>query len=262
MGLIVYKPDDLAVFTDIDFSEASSQSQGIGIMFVEDGRLNVVKKIGKYKEQLKLFNEHKNRQSYAAFLGYSEYEDRGLCPPLHILNKEQHGLDLWMMQSAPVPAMPDIQREYSNAWHMVALQLAPILENNPELIFSPFFQDMITSYIGNTKMLFMTNQNDIVLLNKEKGLYMDGCWLSHDYNYDEKDIIKPYNSDEDEEEYSGSLTCSTPIIRKESKTITVNNFVNKSKSELKDFVKSYPEEAATLLYNLGDEIQIVETINQ
>lgn len=186
MCLIVNKPTDQAFFSNTKFKNAcSTNADGLGIMFVEDGRVNVVKSMGKAYEKLQLFKSFKSKEKFALHLRYatSGLESLDMCHPFEILNKDESGVDLWMMHNGVIYETTDYQSDASDTWHFVELYLKPMLQSDPTLIFNPNIQDMISKFIGTqNKLLFMDSNNEVVIINKKQGFDVDGCWLSNTYS--------------------------------------------------------------------------------
>lgn len=182
MCLITYKRGRASEFSNRKFINASNHNKdGLGVMWVEDGRVQVERVVGKFKETLELYRKHKHKETYALHLRYGTSGGVTMdnCHPFRVLDKDIHGTDLFMMHNGIFSGIKEERKDRSDTWHFVELYMKPMLEKNPELVHMPQFQEMLSKAIGsNNKLLFMDDQQRVVIVNEKSGADEDGCWLS------------------------------------------------------------------------------------
>lgn len=185
MCLIAYKRDSKAEFSNKKFITACNRnSDGLGVMYVEDGRVKVEKTLGTLQSQLQLYRKHKNRETYALHLrfGTSGNKDEANCHPFEVLNKEEHGLDLFMMHNGVISSYLKTNKDMSDTWHFVQ-HLKDFLKADPNLLHEERVQHFISSYIGTSnKLLFMDSEENVTIINEKQGAENSGCWLSNTYS--------------------------------------------------------------------------------
>lgn len=188
MCLIVFKRNDRSVFTNRQFKNMIARNNdGLGIMYIEDGRVKHFKTVGSDKEKFKLFQQCRNKVTYAM---HSRYKTHGLineknCHPYELLSIDKGDpIDLYVMHNGVLDA-PDIDKDMSDTWHYMEYILKPIIKADIDLLWeSPHIQRMITKAIGGSKLLFMRSDPvkfPILILNSTLGTEKDGCWLSNSH---------------------------------------------------------------------------------
>lgn len=240
MCLIAYKPNDKATFTYEDFKIAvENNKDGTGIMYPKDGRI-VARKYGKptEKQNKKMYQEFISQPAAALHVriatagGVSDTN----AHPFEILNKEKHGVDLWMMHNGHVKC----ERHYnerSDTWHFVNMYLRPMLKRDAYAICSPFLQEMVKDYIGCSRLLFMYGDGTTVIVADGVAKYDEGrggLWLSNGHSLNKKYTppannyyqhpnyhnSKPYGADEYDDDFPYSNEYSR-FIGKDGKQTTI-----------------------------------------
>lgn len=182
MCLIAHKPDYSGQFSNTKFRNASSHNKdGLGVMWVEDGRVQVEKVVGSYLQTLQLYRKHKHKEMYTMHLrfGTAGRKDETNCHPFKITDKDEHGMDLYMMHNGIISGFPEPDKTKSDTWHFVEHTLKPILQSNPALIHEDNFKTFLEKAIGsNNKLFFMDDSGRVVIANEKSGAWKDGCWLS------------------------------------------------------------------------------------
>jgi hypothetical protein len=141
-----------------------------------------------------------------------------------------------------------IDSNKSDTHQFVKWVLRPQLLNEPELLYNPDWQEMLSDMIGSDKLLFLDSKTEeFTIINEEQGKTTDDMWLSNtysleprgnyalsrDYKYDEdtdtlKKIENKWTYEDDDWGYGGMGHYSgTPIYRRgiESNN-TTKNYVN------------------------------------
>jgi hypothetical protein len=183
MCLIINKPANFN-FNDAWLKDFFSYNQdGFGIMYAEDSVLHIVKKVPKSdKEFLKEMKkiEAKEAVIHLRMRTHGEINEAN-THPYPVLNRVEHGIDLWMVHNGVLSAAAKDKPHMSDTWHYIRDTIKPMLSLHPELLHLPSFQELIAEHIGNNRLVFMDNHGTVTTINNKQGLMFQGCWLSNTY---------------------------------------------------------------------------------
>lgn len=163
----------------------SFNSDGVGVMYAKNGKLTIEKVIPKSAECfIKFYRKHIEGKNCAYHLrmkthGHIDLEN---CHPYEVLNKAEHGLDLWMMHNGVLSTGNAKDATKSDTWHYIRDYLRPMLEQNPQYAFHPSFAKIVGEHIGKSnKFVLMDNKGRQVVINQDAGVHWAGLWLSNTY---------------------------------------------------------------------------------
>jgi hypothetical protein len=104
------------------------------------------------------------------------------CHPYEVLNRAEHGIDLWLMHNGILSTGNKANEKLSDTWHYINDYLKPMLAGNPDFAFHPAFKALISDHIGGSnKFVLMDNEGRQVVINEDAGVYWGGLWLSNTY---------------------------------------------------------------------------------
>lgn len=177
----------------------SHNADGVGVMYVEGSSLVIEKCLPKSPEDfVNFYYSHIAGKDCAYHLrmrthGATDLEN---CHPYEVLNSKEHGLDLWLMHNGILHTDNKNDTTKSDTWHYIRDFLRPMLANNPDFFVTPEFQELIESHIGSSnKFVMMDNQNRLVTINENAGVYWGGLWLSNTYAWTaSKTATKTYDN--------------------------------------------------------------------
>ena len=177
----------------------SYNSDGVGVMYVEGSSLVIEKCLPKSADDfVNFYYSHIAGKDCAYHLrmrthGATDLEN---CHPYEVLNSKEHGLDLWLMHNGILHTDNTKDVTKSDTWHYIRDFLRPMLVNNPDFFVTPEFQELIESHIGSSnKFVLMDNQNRLVTINENAGVYWGGLWLSNTYAWTaSKSATKAYDN--------------------------------------------------------------------
>ena len=230
-----------------------NNDDGFGLMFANKGKVHV-HKLGKpksFKSINKLWDSYKNLDVPMGLhfrFNTNGESSKAMSHPYQVLTKEESNRDIWLMHNGPQLPTPMIDSNKSDTHQFVKWVLRPQLLNEPELLYNPDWQEMLSDMIGSDKLLFLDSKTEeFTIINEEQGKTTDDMWLSNtysleprgnyalsrDYKYDEdtdtlKKIENKWTYEDDEWGYGGMGHYSgTPIYRThvESNNST-KNYVN------------------------------------
>lgn len=160
-------------------------SDGVGVMRSECGNLIVEKILPKNADELIAFyRSHIQGYDCAWHLRMRTHgaTDLANCHPYEILNKQDHGIDLWLMHNGILHTGNKADTSKSDTFHYIADYLRPMLAKNPDFAFTHAFNDLIGDHIGvSNKFVLMDNHNRMAVINESEGVYWGGLWLSNEY---------------------------------------------------------------------------------
>lgn len=167
----------------IDFH--SSNSDGVGVMYANDGELIIQKILPKSAQDfIEFYHSNIKGKNCAFHLRMKTHGDIDLenCHPYEVLNMADHGIELWLMHNGILSTGNKADTSKSDTWHYIRDFLRPMLIENPEFAFHPSFSDIVGKHIGSSnKFVLMDNEGRIATINQEAGVYWAGLWLSNTY---------------------------------------------------------------------------------
>jgi len=154
-------------------------------MFAHHGEL-IIKKIipNTAQEFIDFYRENIAGRDCAFHLRMRTHGDIDLlnCHPYEILNRSEHGLDLWLMHNGVLATGNRADITKSDTWHYIQDYLKPMLASNPDFAFHPSFKALIEDHIGGSnKFVIMDNEGRQTVINQSSGVYWGGLWLSNTY---------------------------------------------------------------------------------
>jgi hypothetical protein len=154
-------------------------------MFSHHGELIIKKMIpNTAQEFIDFYRENIAGRDCAFHLRMRTHGDIDLlnCHPYEVLNKAQHGLDIWLMHNGILSTGNKADVTKSDTWHYINDYLKPMLAGNPDFAFHPSFKALIEDHIGvSNKFVIMDNEGRQTVINQSSGVYWGGLWLSNTY---------------------------------------------------------------------------------
>lgn len=264
MCLIVVKTDDDAKFSDENFTASFNRnSDGIGMMWLEDGRVRVERLIGTLAQQKALFDRHKDKEVFAMHHRLATHGSKEKmfenCHPFKIMDMDDGDpMDIYLMHNGVISGYKQSDTTFSDTWNFVENHLKPILKADPELLYNDGFQIMVTDFIGGgNKLVVMSNhptEANVLIFNKDKGETVDKCWLSNTNNINtgKKAVTQyPYNNafrnnawqNDDYEAYNGYWNGRTQPESKKNESVTKETDISADSKEVCEVetLRSYSE---------------------
>lgn len=230
-----------------------NNDDGFGLMFANKGKVHV-HKLGKpksFKSINKLWDSYKNLDVPMGLhfrFNTNGESSKAMSHPYQVLTKEESNRDIWLMHNGPQLPTPMIDSNKSDTHQFVKWVLRPQLLNEPELLYNPDWQEMLSDMIGSDKLLFLDSKTEeFTIINEDQGKTTDDMWLSNtysleprgnyalsrDYKYDQdtdtlKKIENKWTYEDDDWGYGGMGHYSgTPIYRTHVESNnTTKNYVN------------------------------------
>lgn len=204
MCLIMFSRNVNRIQDDWYKNSKTSNKDGLGVMFPENGRL-IVKKALSDKDQDILFEEVKHRvkpgtpvATHQRF-GTSGAKDTTNVHPFKLLSiDEGDSIDLYMMHNGIID-IKEIGNLCDTATYAEYV-LRPMLKKDNNLWRTHAFKVLMDLGIGSSKLLFMDNKGNVEFVGEDRGEWRKKVWLSTPsyveysrYSYDD-DFYYGYNN--------------------------------------------------------------------
>jgi hypothetical protein len=163
----------------------SHNKDGVGVMYVDGGKLIVKKILPKTAKDFESFYNKEITGKFCAFhLRMKTHGDINLdnCHPYEVLNQQEHGIDLWLMHNGILSTGNASDETKSDTWHYIKNYLVPMLAKNPDFAFTEPFAEIVAEHIGSgNKFVLMDNTGRYQVINQNVGVQWGGLWLSNTY---------------------------------------------------------------------------------
>jgi len=163
----------------------SYNADGIGVMRSKNNQLIIEKILPKDSDDfINFYEKHIYGYECAFHLRMKTHGNIDLinCHPYEILNKSDHGIDLWLMHNGILHTDNKADITKSDTWHYIKNYLVPMLAKNPDYAFTESFNEIISDHIGSSnKFVIMDNLGRQTVINQDQGIYWAGLWLSNTY---------------------------------------------------------------------------------
>ncbi len=157
-------------------------SDGLGIMYAEDGEVKVFKHLPKSVDDfINFYDQHAKGRDCIWHARMKTHGDIDMenCHPYKVTD------EIYMAHNGILSAGNDPDEAKSDTWHFINWVLRPALLADPTLLHNHGFQDYIAHMIGSSnKFAFMTAQGDSVVMNVKSGVNFEKSWLSNTYAWD------------------------------------------------------------------------------
>lgn len=160
-------------------------SDGYGIMYAKGGRVVSWKHKGNFEAFAAKWDEMPtDRQIIVHFrFGTSGPTNADACHPFMVLNKEQHGMDLYLMHNGVLDYRVFAGSKKASDTMQYVNKLREMLQGNPSLIRNSAFRQVLERDLGNpNKMVLLEGSGRLHYLNKSQGTERDGVWHSNTYS--------------------------------------------------------------------------------
>lgn len=187
MCIIIDKPAGATLPVNDIESAAWKNDDGLGYMYISPST-------GKLVAERKLFSMGKEREEFTEIWNQLEnlhviYHLRMATHggvtlenvhPFQVLNKSEHGRDLWFMHNGVIHSMP-VTVGKSDTRVFNDLILKPLLSRDPTLLFDQAFQLMLSEVTKGSRLLFMDDLGRIVRTGDWHA--RGDCIVSNEYSF-------------------------------------------------------------------------------
>lgn len=165
-------------------------SDGVGVMWAEDGALHYKKAMPQSEDEFVAFYHEnikgKNCAWHARMRTHGDINMEN-CHPYPVFGFEGGDAEhpMLLMHNGILSTGNTKDTTKSDTWHYIRDYLRPILADTPKLLLVPAFQKLVESHIGSgNKFVLMDYEGNTVTLNKSRGVEYNGAWFSNTYAWD------------------------------------------------------------------------------
>lgn len=189
MCIIVYNPFGNKLNKELMRVAYDNNPHGFGIIWLDDDNQ------ASYKKDIVNFNTFWKTLRYLEGYSYAfhlRWKTKGeinseQCHPFQVLNKSKHNIDLFMMHNGTIT---DLHDNHKSDTQLFSELLKDIYETNyynrPISDFLNFIEGGKTTIGSFNKLLFLTNDFRVKIINKSEGFTNNDVWYSNSYSFIEK----------------------------------------------------------------------------
>jgi hypothetical protein len=161
-------------------------SDGWGIMYADGKEVRTIKRVAGWDAFEREF-ERVEKLALPTALHF-RFATQGAktnanCHPFKVLDRNKHGLSLWLMHNGTLRCDSDKDDSRSDTAIFVDTVLRPVLIKSPGLIREPAFKHVLAETIGfGNKLVFLEGTGDIHIINRKAGDEQGGIWFSNTYS--------------------------------------------------------------------------------
>lgn len=269
MCVIINREANIEIPFDKIRSACHVNPHGFGLMFAEDGKLNIIREFsdkGNDPEKVARLLEDYKAHRLSLHLRYQTVGDKSLdnCHPYIVATQEQDQVDLAFMHNGTLSEFKRQDSTMSDSYHFGQELIRPLFErfaafDSPEtVLWDPLFHAILSKYCGGLSVFnLMDSEGNILVINEERGKKFDGWWASNDYSFNSfhrepiKDTTKGGNWYYNGQYYSREYTYpKDDDIQDIGKDTTVKNLPAKIVKEVPEVSPPTPRESFIEVANL------------
>lgn len=185
MCMLLIKEATATISRDLHDDLVKHNPDGFGLMYSEDGVLNVHKIVATADQSWELLNAHQHRPMVIHY----RWNTHGDTDLLNAHPHEVFGLDaefpLFMAHNGVLSTGNAKDKSKSDTIHYIADYIRPMLKGNPDWVHSMEFKSMLSKHIGySNKFAFMDKNGLVSIINQSEFIEVDGLWFSNTYAVD------------------------------------------------------------------------------
>lgn len=153
----------------------NSNPDGAGFMYAEDGELYIKKGFMTYEDFFKEYKEHETKPCAVHFrIATHGSTDQENTHPFRV------GNNLGFIHNGIINNVDcSTDKTKSDTNHFNTKYLSQFYKRDSRFIFKEHFKDVIKSYIGFSKLVFLNNKGHHTIINEDKGVWENGIWYSN-----------------------------------------------------------------------------------
>ena len=178
MCIIVYKPKGRTVKKDTYQACFDNNSDGAGFIVREKtGELKLEKGFFTFKDFWEHFQPHQSKQAIVHFRIRTHGDtDKENCHPYWVKEGKLAFAHNGIISNIDF----EKDKTKSDTWHFNVKMLQHLQEKlGEEFIWDPILQELISNYIGYSKLTFMHQDGRVLIFGKATGTKENGVWFSN-----------------------------------------------------------------------------------
>ena len=169
--------------TEFDYNDIQDffvhNSDGLGVMFVENGQVVVEKVLPKDAQAAyEFYTTHIKGRDCALHFRLKTHGliDMENCHPYAIPDT-----NTWLMHNGILATGNAKDKTKSDTWWYARDYLQPLLTTHQGIIHTEAFQEMLGSHIGSGNRFIIMSPEGTAIINKHHGVEYKGAWMSNTY---------------------------------------------------------------------------------
>ena len=173
MCIIVASPEGKVVSKETLEQCFRANSDGAGFMYTDGNDLKVEKGFFTFDEFYDSYAPHAAKKIILHFRIKTHGEkNKDNCHPFLVSD------DLAFVHNGIIK-IEEEHKDYSDTWHFNEKIIKPMYRDNRAFLKRLYNQELIKSYIGYSKLVFMDRKGRSSIINADKGTWEDGVWYSN-----------------------------------------------------------------------------------
>lgn len=125
------------------------------------------------------------------------------CHPFQVLNKTDHGVDLWFMHNGTLYDFTKAQDAHSDSYHFNESVLKPLLASlrythGPTYLEQEYLKYLLKEVAGNSVFTLFDSHDNLLKIENNSCIKAEGMWASNSYSFQTthtryKSTYTPYN---------------------------------------------------------------------
>lgn len=169
---------------DLARNAFAHNSDGFGIMTVQDGRIVQAKTMGGLAAIWNLFKSFDGHDRIVHFrFATSGTKNLANCHPFSVLKKDEGApFDLAMVHNGVISNFTEVKSQHSDTANFVSQFLTPLLSFAPDAIFDDLGKKAVANIIDGGRLIFLAGDGRVSIINEDSGSWKDGIWYSNEYS--------------------------------------------------------------------------------
>lgn len=217
MCIIAAKPQGLTLSEETINTCWEANSDGAGFMYAERGKLIVEKGFMSLDSFKRAYNKVGDKPAVLHFrIKTHGAIDAENTHPFQIND------NLAFAHNGIIGNIATPNKDKSDTWHFNETLLKPMASNDLEFLRKSWNVQLISGFIGYSKLAFMEASGRITLINADKGTWDDGIWYSNT-SYKPKNIypISKYKTSKRNSIYSEGDWVEVRYVRQKAHQSTI-----------------------------------------
>lgn len=175
MCIAIYKPADKKLSKETLEICWDANPDGAGFMYVHNGSLRIKKGFMSFDRFFASFNnlQHKSAVLHFRIKTHGKVDEHNTHP--FYVDKTLGFIHNGIISKVSTTS----NKEMSDTWHFNESILKPLFKLNEKFIDNEAIQELIDSYIGASKLVFMDKNENVWIINEGLGNWDEGIWYSN-----------------------------------------------------------------------------------
>ena len=174
MCIAIMKPEGKVIPEDTLLECWNNNPDGAGFMYAEDGKLHIHKGFMGWSGFWKAWKKHQDKKSVIHFRirthGKTDAENT---------HPFQVGDNLAFVHNGTIGNVSIDNKDFSDTYHFNTKLMKKLYKADSRFIFKEHFQELVSAYIGWSKLIFLDAKGNHVIVNEDKGKWDEDIWYSN-----------------------------------------------------------------------------------